>query len=274
MRKAIVTIATGIHLRLWENFAQPFWSQFCLKNGYDLFCFKGPIDKSPKASSRSIAWQKLIVHRESKLKDYDLLIWLDADIIINPEAPDPATKLKGNKIGACLEFDWGNDPQTKHLNLACKNHHKAVLKEQGINFESYQKLWGFDPSSGPLINTGFLIYLKNEHAEILDYVYEKFDDTNVPHWGEMVPLSETMHQKNIFQRFDDRYNLLPMIYMSSLLSGDFWEKPKETGAISIIYRLLNDGYFIHFAGCKSWAMNLLAGATYSREEGFRTKEID
>jgi len=272
MRKALFTIAYGQHLDLWRNFAEPFWRLFCRRHNYDLYCFSEPIDTTHRATERSIAWQKLIAHEQEILHDYDLLVWLDADIVINPGAPDPADQRSAGKVGACLEFDWGQDPQTAHLAASWKAKQRRTFAQAGIDFESYPKLWGFDPSAGPLINSGFFLFEPQCHGALLREVYDTYDDRNVQHWGEMVPLSEELHRRQVFEALDPRYNLLVVPFLDTLLSGDTLAKPRETGALSMIYRLLNDGYFIHFAGRKLWGMPLLSGARWTHQGGFEPPE--
>lgn len=269
MRKALFTIAYGQHLELWRTYAEPFWRLFCRRHNYELICFSEPLDTSPRAAARSIAWQKLIAHEHAELQGYDLLGWLDADIVINPGAPDPAEVRAQGMVGACLEFNWGQDPQTAHLAQSWQEKQRRTFAEAGIAFTSYPKLWGFDPSAGPLINSGFFLFEPQRHGSLLREVYENYDDADVQHWGEMVPLSEELHRNQIFQALDSRYNLLVVPFLDTLLSGDTLAQPKETGALSMIYRLLNDGYFIHFAGRKLWGMPLLNGASWSPQTGFQ-----
>ena len=109
MIKAIVTLATGVYQELWEAYARPTWQAFCDRQGYELVALHEPLDTSPRAAGRSMAWQKLICHEHPRLQGVDQLIWLDADIVVNPGAPDPLLEADPEKINGCLEFDWGRD---------------------------------------------------------------------------------------------------------------------------------------------------------------------
>ena len=145
MSKAIVTLATGVYLELWEIYARPAWQLFCDRHGYDLVVLTEPLDTSHRAVSRSIAWQKLICFEHPRLAGIDHLIWLDSDIVINPAAPDPFLSAKLEKINCCLEFDWGNDPKLLPLSRLWFSRQASNFRQQypGFDFPGYSQLWGF-----------------------------------------------------------------------------------------------------------------------------------
>ena len=89
MKKAICTIATGVYFDLWDTYSRPSLQAFCDRNNYELIVFSEPLDPSTRAANRSIAWQKLICHEHPRLIGIDYLIWLDADVVVNPLSPDP-----------------------------------------------------------------------------------------------------------------------------------------------------------------------------------------
>ena len=268
MKKAIYTIASGKYEQIWSEFAAQSWRAFCSRNDYDLHCFNQPLDCSERALNRSIAWQKLIAHESPELSGYDVLIWLDADFVINPLSPDPLAELEAGRVGGCYDFTWGNDVQTAFLAKNALNEAKKLFAKSGIDFQSFQKLWGVNPSAGILINTGFLIFRPSETGFILRYVYDNFDE-KPSLWGEMVPLSEELHRRSIFQLLDQRYNLIIWQFVQAFVFDCGSKGLVKLMAMLLLYRLLNIGYFLHFASWKHAGMPLMAGATWDEMNGFR-----
>ena len=271
MTKAIVTLATGVYRELWEAYAAPTWQAFCDRRGYELVAFHEPLDTCARAAGRSMAWQKLICHEHPRLQGFQHLIWLDADIVINPDAPDPLLEADPEKIGACLEFDWGRDPQLAPISQVWLGQQRCKFEEQhpGKRFEGYPKLWGFGKGAGPLINTGFLLFSPQRHGALLRHVYDNYDDSEVMHWGEMVPLSEEIHRADMFHAMDQRFNMLIVPFLASLLSGSEQSKMRILATASMIYRLLNDNYFLHFAGFKFLGLRYMTGARWDGDNGFQ-----
>ena len=270
MNKAITTLATGIYHDLWSSYARPAWQAFCDRHGYELVVFDAPLDASPRAQQRSIAWQKLICHEQPALAGFDHVIWLDSDVVINPSAPDPLEQADPDRVSCCLEFDWGSDPQVAYLAEAWKRQQIETFELQypGETFSGYSRLWGFGEGAGPLINTGFLLFTPALHGELLRFVYDHYDDKDVKHWGEMVPLSEEIHRHGLFHRMDQRYNMLIAPLLTTLLTGSNQSKLRMLAIIVMIYRALNDCYFLHFAGFKFLGMQFMTGATWTASEGF------
>ena len=271
MNKAIFTLATGVYKDLWDVYARPTWQAFCDRHGYQLVVLHEPLDTSSRAVGRSMAWQKLICHEHPRLQGFDQLIWLDADIVVNPSAPDPCLKADLELINCCLEFDWGCDPQLAPIAQAWRDQQSRAFEEQhpGHCFQGYPQLWGFGEGAGPLINTGFLLFSPQRHGALLRHVYDHYDDAHVMHWGEMVPLSEEIHRAGLFHAMDPRFNMLIVPFLASLLSGRDNSKMRIMASASMIYRALNDNYFLHFAGFKFMGLRFMDGASWDLENGFQ-----
>ena len=83
-KKAIVTLVIGIRFQqMFDAACRPSWKAYCAKYGYDLFVIDKPLDVSPRAQARSPSWQKLLILSQDWAKDYDTIVWVDADVIIN-----------------------------------------------------------------------------------------------------------------------------------------------------------------------------------------------
>ena len=121
-----------------------------------------------------------------------------------------------------------------------------------------------------MINTGFLLFSPQRHGGLLRHVYDHYDDADVMHWGEMVPLSEEIHRAGLFHAMDPRFNMLIVPFLAFLLSGSDQSKMRVLGTASMIYRALNDNYFLHFAGFKFLRMRYMTGARWDGDNGFQS----
>ena len=50
-----------------------------------------------------------------------------------------------------------------------------------------------------------LLFSPQRHGALLRQ-YDNYDDSDVMHWGEMVPLSEEIHRADMFHAMDQRFN--------------------------------------------------------------------
>jgi hypothetical protein len=101
MRVAVVTLVIGhTYLDRWKFQCEPGWRAYCQRHGYDLVVIDHALDTSARAQSRSPAWQKCLIL--DGLTQYDRVVWIDADIVINPHSP-PIPEIPIEKIGAVDE---------------------------------------------------------------------------------------------------------------------------------------------------------------------------
>jgi hypothetical protein len=87
-KTALVTLAIGRdYSERFENYCRAGWTAYAERHGFDIFVFKEPLDTSARARRRSPAWQKCLVLGAPEAAGYERLVWVDADICINPAAP-------------------------------------------------------------------------------------------------------------------------------------------------------------------------------------------
>ena len=104
-RTALVTLTLGDKYQmLWDDVCAPSWRRYAKRHGYDIVVIDQPLDTSARARVRSAAWQKCLVLKPEIAGSYDRVVWLDADIVINPNAPPITDGVPLEKIGAIDEF--------------------------------------------------------------------------------------------------------------------------------------------------------------------------
>src|SRR5205085_9972201 len=142
----------------WNRRCKANWQRYAEKYGYDLICLEQPLDTSARAQSRSVAWQKCLILGEPRLQNYERVVWIDSDILINDrKAPDVAGGVPIDKVGVVEEAEFSQmEPVTarRFLERAFKFWPGAV-----INFtpHDYYLKYGLPNSCSRVANTGVMV---------------------------------------------------------------------------------------------------------------------
>ena len=101
MKKALITLAIGDrYLATFKKYCRESWHKYANQHNLDVVVIDSPIDDSPRAQSRSPAWQKCLVLSHPNVKSYDQVAWVDSDILINPTSPNVFKDVPLEMIGA------------------------------------------------------------------------------------------------------------------------------------------------------------------------------
>ena len=93
MKKAIVTLTIGEkYEKLFNNHCKKNWCKFSEKYNYDLIVINKNLDNSKRGRERSPAWQKLLILSQEWSNNYDQIIWIDSDVIINNKLAEDISK--------------------------------------------------------------------------------------------------------------------------------------------------------------------------------------
>jgi len=172
-RKAIVTLAIGVeYKRRWYTLCARNWARYGARHGYDIICIDKPLDYEARASRRSPSWQKCLILSQDFAKNYDRIIYIDADIIINSStAPDIAADVPISKVVAVDE--WAQPTPELHAQaverqLEFWREHTLDHMMPGIrHYTSFGLMGGFDQ----LVQAGVLVLSPAHHRKILKYIY-------------------------------------------------------------------------------------------------------
>jgi hypothetical protein len=100
-RKALVSIGTGPQRKLLALSRRTF-EPYAERHGYELVLRTEPVE-----TTRPPAWSKIRLLREHAL-DYDVLVWLDCDLMIVDGRADLAAELDGEHMLCLVEHDFGD----------------------------------------------------------------------------------------------------------------------------------------------------------------------
>lgn len=202
--KAIVTLAIGEkYLKSWKRFCEANWQKYADKHGYDVICIDTPLDDSERAKGRSAAWQKCLILSQDFSQNYERIVWVDSDILINwAIAPCIIQDVEVDKVGAVLSWCAPN----KQLSSEGRGR---MFDFWGISDEktgraTYVK-YGIRADFEEIVQTGVLVLSPHHHREVLEKAYFEYEETG--HGGEMPALSYEIIKGDYVQWIDLRFNM-------------------------------------------------------------------
>src|SRR3972149_742593 len=207
--KAIVTLAIGHRYRTsWRRFCEANWRQYTDKHGYDLICIEEPLDSSARASQRSPAWQKCLILSQSFAREYERVVWLDADILINSRAaPCVVDAVPVEKAGAVEVFSEPK-PELNADALRRMYEYWGPVTIANYSPEDYYRNWGLPGGFDKVLSSGTLVLSPAHHREILEHVYYGYEEKGGPEWNlEMRPLGYELQKAGVVHWIDHRFVL-------------------------------------------------------------------
>jgi hypothetical protein len=136
MRKALVSLGAGPQTRLLRM-ARTTFAPFARRHGYDLHLHEEVLD-----DSRPAPWSK-IVALERLQADYDLLLWLDADLMIVDGRDDVAEELDDGRFLYLVEHTTkeGRLPNSGVMLLRTGDECRAFLSQVWAQEDLIRHTW-------------------------------------------------------------------------------------------------------------------------------------
>ena len=240
MKVCIGVISVGrTYLEEFERLFKPSVIAYCQKYGYDLKIFTDFLDPTRRQPD-TISFQKCLV--PDKLREYDLVVVLDADIYIEPHAPPIHTLELNDKIGIVNEVAQSTPEGYQHM----------VNVGFADNAKKYYNLVGFDLDTDKILNTGVMLCRPFAHAEFLKYIYEKYVDRSIGHpRGFHYEQACIGYELQTHKPYEIISNLWNFIYVHTQMT----HHPIQC-------------YFLHFAGLRG-SQRELALARHTGKSGLR-----
>lgn len=262
-RNALVTIAIGEDFQnRFYKWLLPSWIEYSKRHDIDIVVIDEPIDTSPRARSRSPSWQKCIVHRDPAVKQYKRIAWVDADIAINPNAPNIFDQVEEHKVGAVDQYACPNAADYKQsLERLYAQWEKSNPQgfQRALTPQDYHRSgYGFETSFPGVVQGGVFAYDWNIHKETLEKIYYNYEDLGHPSFNyEMKPLSFELQKVGAVQWIDHKFNALwPDLLETHYrfireLARD--EKLMASGHVALMVQhmvrtSIQNNYFLHFSG--------------------------
>jgi len=263
-RKALVTLAIGErYVAEFENQVQRGWQSYAKRHGYDVFVLTEMIDKNCDLNRKSIHWQKLLVGLVPEIRDYDRVVWMDTDIIINPRtAPCIVSQMTGEKIGVAdyrLEITpvEGVDERYYVLDQLFRRNAKKI-DVPNFNMADLYRSLGYRKPADRYINTGVFVFEPRRHNDFLAECYAKYDDDSADGSFENIPFSYELQAGNMAEYIDERFNMAWSKYAAThypfLYLLDFVKAHPDV-AVKCVNVFYHNAFFCHFAGAGAHPVN-------------------
>ena len=229
MKVLLVTIAIGNkYLDEYKNLFYESQINYARKNGYDFKVITDFLDKEIQHMS-TISFNKILVCNQEWSKEYDLIIFIDADILIHSNALALHTYDYGNCIGIIDEYS--QPTRERRLNIQRRMGWETSATD-------YYKLCGLDISTEMVFNTGVLVMQPKIHNDFLVNIYNKYVKQSISHKRgfhfEQSCIGYEIQKASLYKLLDNRFNA---VWCLTKLDSDV--------SLNDYYK---DNYFIHFAG--------------------------
>ncbi len=258
MRKAICLFIVGEKYNKLYNKNKIQFERYSQKCNADIIIFNNPLDQS---FHRPLLAQKLLI--PSLLKEYDIALFLDLDIIISDKAPSIFDFLPEDKYFGAVLDQRGTDEFNKTW-----GHIPRILKE---STESYftDRFFETKPLLQGSINGGVFIFRPSKVGDIFkEYYYSDHNQGELNSFEE-TPFAYFSQVNNWFEALPKEFNVQVLYKIKGTEQGNnierdenklpgFFKKyySKKTGYSfyptkkykNLVQELVKDNYFIHFSG--------------------------
>lgn len=247
MKKAIVTLAIGDeYLNMFDRYCYHSWNAYCDEFGYDLILITSPLDDSIRAFKRSAAWQKLLILSQGWSSEYERIVWVDSDVIMNPcYAYDISDGVPIDKVGAVDAYSIPSkeihDIALSRLYNFWRNHNIPFLDNDTPS--KYYTNRGMDGTGlYELVQSGVFVCSPKHHKELFEKVYYDYEDLHGAEWNYETPaMSYELIKNNAVHWINPRFN-----FCVSNIEAAFYIGMNPRDYLLQIYHL---SIFMHFAGC-------------------------
>ena len=255
MTTTIVTLAIGeAYLRRWRRMCEPGWRVYAKRHGYDLLVIENPLDEGARATARSPAWQKCLILENAVAGSHDRVVWIDSDIVINPAAPAITQGVPIEAIGVVDEHVYPSASVRQRIIGSLIDYWRHSDPKIARNWETFcdpaewHALAGLPKRGKHMIQTGVMVLSPRHHRELLQHVYDRYEDVGGEHMNyEMRPLSFEIQERGLQHWLDNRFNaLVSMLILEKQMELNRTMGDQECRRfLDAEYRR---NYFLHFAG--------------------------
>ena len=241
------------------------WQAYAERHRMDLVVISRQLDDSPRARSRNASWQKCLVFSSPEIASYDQVVWVDADVLINPTSPDVGLDVPVDRIGAVDEFAT---PSKEDYDILIRRKY-AQWSALGVPFISnltpteYHERFGLEGHFDSVVQAGVLVASPRFHKELFEHVYHHYEDKGKPEWNfEMRPLSYEILSNRLERWISPKFNMpwasvralyYPFIYSDR--PGLFDRALRKTGlrrgsrlSRKCATAAFLNNFFLHFSG--------------------------
>ena len=175
MKVALVVIAIGEkYLEHYNRIFRPSHEAYAIKCGYHFRLITEYLDPA-LTHKDAVTFNKILVCSQQWSSEYDYIIVVDADILINPRAPSLHLAYNyGDKIGIVDEFSQ----PTPIARLEMERFNETNYNSGGDYY--YDVLHQYIETD-KVFNTGVMVFQPLKHREFLESIYNTYSSYAVGH---------------------------------------------------------------------------------------------
>lgn len=236
MKCLLVTIVIGE--KYLEEYYKLFYESqknYALKNNYDFKVITEFLDKENQ-DTYSISFNKVLVCSQEWSTDYDFIIFVDADILININSPP---------IHNCIDYE-GCIGIVDEYSQPSSERRILIQKRNGFETSAsdYYKIYGFDLDTNMVFNSGVMVMQPRIHKDFLFNIYNNYKITSMTIYKtkkkathkDQPYIGFEIQKNNLYKVMDNKFNAIWGIAKSDNI---------EKYTLNTYFQ---DNYFIHFAG--------------------------
>ena len=230
MKVCLVSLAIGeMYLQMYNAIFRQSHEDYARRYGYDFRVVTEYLDED-LLHKDLITFQKALLFSQEWSYDYDLIIFIDADIIINMNSPAIHPVCDPDKINIVNEFAQPTKELRRALQERCAWETTAT---------EYYKLSGFDIETDIAPNTGVIVACPKLHGAYLRNIYETYKETAINHRRGYIYEQSAIGYSLVR---DSMYSLLPNRWNGLWMINKFIDSSLD------LIDFANATCFIHFAG--------------------------
>ncbi|MYL84684.1 hypothetical protein GTA51_16340 [Desulfovibrio aerotolerans] len=262
MKRALATLVVGEPCRQrFATHAAESFRAYAKAHGLSLVVLDRLIDDSELGRSRSPAWQKCLLFKNPRLRACDQVLWLDADIVIRPNAPNIFDTVPPGILGAVEQFS----SPTPEAYASAQAKTRRYLAGQGLASpedatpQAFYRHYGFADGPDAVVQTGVMVLAPEVHGPAMAAAYaeERRPDSRDMLY-EMRPLSYHLLRAGPVRWLDPRFNALwattlilhyPFLMEPAFLAA-YRDRPELLARLkaACLGTAADEAHFLHFAG--------------------------
>jgi hypothetical protein len=248
MKIALAVVAIGeTYIEIYNKFFRESHENYAKKCGYDFKLQTDILDKH--AFYNGISWNKILILKKDWASDYDFVIIIDADILININSPPIHLSTDfGDKVGIADEYEQ------------CYSNLDSIKNglSWGKDASDYYLMSGFELDTQKMLNTGVLVTQPSKHSAFFANIFEKYKIDASNHFRkfhyEQSAIGYELQNDKMFVLLNSKFNAIWSIQNIINLRNPVFSliRTKNEIFISQIMEYFKSNYFIHFAGFKNF----------------------
>lgn len=262
MKRALATLAIGEPYRQrFAAHAAPTFRAYAKAHGLSLVVLDRRIDDSDLGRGRSPAWQKCLLFTHPGLRRHDQVLWLDADIVIHPDAPNVFDDVPPGILGAVEQFSSPTPGEYAAAQARTRRHLAALglAAPDDATPQAFYRHYGIEDGPDAVVQTGVLVLTPEVHGPAMAAAYaeQRRPDSRAMLF-EMRPLSYHLLRSGPTRWLDPRFNALwatslvtryPFLMDPAFLAA-YRDRPDLLARLkaACLQTVRDEAYFLHFAG--------------------------